>query len=142
MSRWTEDDLNKIQTSIVADKHRCRQEKGKTITASSTVQAIGTLREKGMNKTEKAFANHLEILKKTGEIIWYEFEPINLRLGVNCYYRIDFMVMKADGRLIAYEVKGYWQDDALVKIRTAAEKFPWPFIAVRLVKGHWEYRHF
>ena len=45
------------------------------------------------------------------------------------------MVVEANGRLVSYEVKGHWEDDAMVKIQTAAEKFPWPFVTVRKVNG-------
>jgi hypothetical protein len=41
------------------------------------------------------------------------------------------MVLKSDGALECHEVKGHWTDDALVKIRVAAEQFPFRFIAVR-----------
>lgn len=131
--RWTEDDLKKLRPGAVAERNQGQL---------PPIQATGTVRESRMNKTERRFAQELALQAKAGEIAWWAYEPLNLRLGVNCYYRIDFMVMKSDGRLIAYEVKGKWEDDALVKIRTAAEKFPWPFIAVRWVKGAWEYRHF
>jgi len=46
--------------------------------------------------------------------------------------------LKADGALEAHEVKGRWTDDALVKIRVAAEKFPFAFIAIRWTKQQWE----
>ena len=43
----------------------------------------------------------------------------------------DFMVMLADGQLQAHEVKGYWTDDARVKIKVAAALFPIEFIAIK-----------
>jgi len=71
-----------------------------------------------------------------GEIIDYRFEPFNVRLGDNCYYRIDYFVVFQD-RFEVHEVKGgkfikktgkiapYCTDDALVKIKTAATLYPW-----------------
>lgn len=109
---------------------------------NQAMQALGRLHPTEMNQTEQRFADLLQLRMMAGEILWWEFEPMNLRLGVKCFYQIDFMVMLADRSLVAYEVKGRWMDDALVKIRTAAEKFPWPFIAARWIKGEWEYRNF
>lgn len=112
---------------------------GKTQPASF---ALGRLKAGSMNKTEKAYAAQLELLKTAGEVLWYEFEPMNLRLGDKCFYAVDFLVMLKNGQLECHEVKGYWTDDALVKIKTAAAKFPFRFISLRLVKGCWETREF
>lgn len=140
---WTQDDLKKLRPGQLPVNNAAMPDVSETKKGQlPAIQATGIVRESRMNKTERRFAQELALQAKAGEIAWWAYEPVNLRLGVNCYYRIDFMVMKSDGRLIAYEVKGKWEDDALVKIRTAAEKFPWPFIAVRWVNGAWEYRHF
>ena len=151
------DETKVVQNYITPVKHQTRANAAKhrqNLSSSvkvqdflGEVQAIGTVRQPKMNKTEKAFAQLLDLKFKAGELLWWEYEPMNLRLGVKCYYRIDFMVMEKSGRLVAYEVKGKWEDDALVKIRTAAEKFPWPFIAVSWLKNDrgdfvWEYRKF
>lgn len=104
--------------------------------------ALGRLKEGQMNKTEAAYANYLELLKRTGEVLWYEFEPINLRIAKKCFYAVDFLVMKNTGQLECHEIKGFWTDDALVKIKAAAAKFPFRFISVMLVKGNWDIREF
>jgi hypothetical protein len=39
--------------------------------------------------------------------------------------------MLANGELELHEVKGFWQDDARVKIKIAADLYPMRFIAVR-----------
>ena len=104
--------------------------------------ALGRMKAGNMNKTEAAYAKHLEVLKQVGKIQWYEFEPMNLRLADKCFYRIDFLVMLDSGQLECHEVKGFWTDDALVKIKAASEKFPFRFIAVKLVKSEWEVREF
>jgi hypothetical protein len=50
--------------------------------------------------------------------------------------------MLSDGRLQAHEVKGFWQEDARVKIKVAADMYPIEFIAVKAVSkkngGGWE----
>lgn len=104
--------------------------------------ALGRLPSGAMNKTEKRYADLLELRKRAGEILWYEFEPMNLRLADKCFYRVDFMVMLSSGELEVHEVKGFWTDDALVKIKVAASKFPFKFIAVQLIKSKWEIRQF
>lgn len=104
--------------------------------------ALGRLKAGKMNKTEAAYAAVLEARKHAGDVLWWEFEPMNLRLADKCFYQVDFLVMVKGGQLECHEVKGYWTDDALVKIKTAAAKFPFRFIALRLVAGDWEIREF
>lgn len=104
--------------------------------------ALGRMKAGNMNKTERAYAKYLEKQKQFGDVVWFAFEPMNLKLADKCFYRIDFLVMLKSGQLEVHEVKGFWTDDALVKIKTAAAKFPFRFIAVRLIKGEWEVREF
>lgn len=85
-----------------------------------------------MNKTEAEYAELLKGRQLAGEIEWFAFEAIGLRLGKKCHYHPDFLVMLSDGVLEVHEVKGgHWEDDARVKIKTAAEKFPFRFVAMR-----------
>ena len=90
---------------------------------NKNIQALGRMKSGKMNNTEKAYAQHLEIQKREGEINYYSFDGINLRLADNTFYKPDFLVMRADGQLEIHEVKGFWTDDALVKIKVAADKF-------------------
>ena len=43
----------------------------------------------------------------------------------------DFAVLPADGVLEIHEVKGFWQDDARVKIKVAASLYPFRFVAMK-----------
>jgi hypothetical protein len=95
-----------------------------------------------MNKTEEAYAQHLELGRRMGEIAWYAFEPIKFRLAANTFYTPDFLVMMADGQLEVHECKGFWEDDARVKIKVAASLYPLAFIAAKKVKGGWEFETF
>ena len=45
------------------------------------IQALGRLKTGQMNKTESAYCQHLELRKRAGEIAWYRFEGIKLRLA-------------------------------------------------------------
>lgn len=93
--------------------------------------ALGRLKTGQMDKTESAYAQHLEMRKRAGEISWYRFEGLKLRLADNTFYSPDFFVMLASGELEAHEVKGHWQDDARVKIKIAADQYPFRFIAIK-----------
>lgn len=99
-------------------------------------------RLKGPNKLETAYMAHLEMRRCAGEIIEYSFETIKLRLAFNTFYEPDFFVLTAQGDFEIHEVKGVWEDDARVKIKVAAEKFPFRFIAVTQEKGQWVYEKF
>lgn len=108
----------------------------------NSYQALGRLKSGILNQTEARYAEKLELLKIAGEILWYKFEPANLRLADKCFYKIDFLVLTKDRSLQVHEVKGHWTDDALVKIKVAAETFPFEFIAVQYVKKEWTIREF
>jgi len=93
--------------------------------------ALGRLKNGEMNKTEQAYRNTLELMRIAGEILWYRFEGIKLKLADNTTYTPDFFVMRANGEMEVYEVKGYMLDDANVKIKIAASIFPFRFFIVR-----------
>lgn len=96
-----------------------------------------------MNKTEAAYAQHLELQKKAGELRDWGFERYKLKLANNTYYTPDFYVLEEDWTISFHEVKGFWRDDARVKIKVAAEQYPWHrFVAVKRVKGGWGFEEF
>lgn len=93
--------------------------------------ALGRMKPGTMNKTEAAYASHLDLLRAAGEVIWHRFEGLKLRLADNTFYTPDFAVMAADGVMECHEVKGFWQDDARAKIKVAADLFPFRFLAFK-----------
>ncbi|MGJ8518040.1 DUF1064 domain-containing protein [Carnimonas bestiolae] len=93
--------------------------------------ALGRLPAGTMNKTEAAYAVELEARKQAGEIAWYAFEGVKLKLAKLTTYSPDFAVMRSDGLLEMHEVKGFYRDDAKVKVKVAAEKFPFRFLLIR-----------
>ncbi|WP_314439408.1 DUF1064 domain-containing protein [Massilia timonae] len=101
------------------------------MTAKRALQALGRLKTGTMNKTEAAYAATLDARRHTGEVAWFKFEGIKLRLADNTFYTPDFAVMLADGVLEMHEVKGFWQDDARAKIKIAADLYPMGFKAIR-----------
>lgn len=92
-----------------------------------------------MNKTENRYAAELESRRVLGEIVAWRFEPLKLRLAKRTYYEPDFLVVLPSGRLEFHEVKGFWRDDARVKIKVAADQFAmFKFLAVSWKGGQWK----
>ena len=118
-----------------------------TATAGRRRPGRAVRRQQGvMNKTEKAYADHLEKRKLAGEITCYEFDCLKLRLADKTFYTPDFLVQLANDELEIHEVKGFWEDDARVKIKVAAAKYPFRFMAVKQkpkkAGGGWEFEAF
>lgn len=106
------------------------------------MKALGQMKPGQMNKTESEYARYLELLKRAGEIAWYRFEGMKFRLADNTFYTPDFAVMRADGKLEMHEVKGFWRDDARVKIKVAADIYPVEFLAVQREGTGWKIERF
>lgn len=100
-------------------------------TAKEALQALGRMRDGLPNKTEQRFIDEWitpRVLAR--EIVWWAFEGITLKLAPDCRLTVDFFVMFADGRLQAIDAKGSLNivsEDAAVKMRVAANQFPFPF---------------
>lgn len=87
-----------------------------------------------------------EVLKARFPNAWIEYEPMRLRLANNTTYTPDFCVavremnavpcgdntgLPALHQITFWEVKGFWRASARVKIKVAAQLYPWAkFIAV------------
>ena len=104
---------------------------GRASSTTKRMQALGRLKAGAMNKTEAAYDKALADRKHAGEVAWYRFEGIKLRLADNTFYTPDFAVMLADGAMECHEVKGFWQDDARAKIKIAADQYPFRFVAIK-----------
>lgn len=77
------------------------------------------------SSSEALFAAILEARRRTGEIVWFKYEPITLRLAKKTSYTPDFVAIDKMGAVVIYEVKGFMRDDAMVKLKVAADLFPW-----------------
>lgn len=108
--------------------------------------ALGRLPVGQRNKTEALYEQTLELQRQAGDVLWYRFEGLKLRLADNTFYTPDYAVMRSDGVMELHEVKGFWQDDARVKIKVAADSYPFRFFAVKALPkksgGGWEYESF
>lgn len=132
MLRWSPEQLA---------AHQARQPKPEPVKAAAQkvdsaaaavkrTQALGRLKTGQMNSTEARYAAHLEQRKQAGEVAWFKFEGVKLRLADSTFLTPDFFVMLVSGELEAHEVKGYWEDDARAKTKIAADMYPFRFIAV------------
>lgn len=92
--------------------------------------ALGRLKAGAMNSTEAAYAVELDARKAAGDVLWYRFEGLKLRLADSTFYTPDFAVLLSTNELECHEVKGFWADDARVKIKVAAEMYPLRFLAI------------
>lgn len=96
-----------------------------------------------MNKLETDYSRHLDSRKQRGEIFGYFFESFKLRLADKTWYTPDFLVILADGTLEFHETKGFRRDDAMVKIKVAAEQYPvFAFLLVEQAQGAWAMSRF
>lgn len=98
---------------------------------ASGLLALGRLKTGQRNMTEALYETMLEDMRVAGDVLWYRFEGVKLRLADNTFYTPDFAVMLGTGVMEMHEVKGFWQDDARVKIKVAADLYPFRFIAAR-----------
>lgn len=80
-----------------------------------------TTDEANLNKTERAF---YDLLKRNPEAAKVGIQNHTLKLADDTRYTPDFAVLQADGQIVFYETKGFWRDDAKVKIKVAARQFP------------------
>lgn len=123
-----------------------------------------------MNSLESDYAEYLEQRRMASDILGYRFEPFKLILvhGVpgkrkEMTYKPDFLIILRPEvpKLIAerearhtlfrkcyefeiHEVKGgYIREDSILKLKMAAELFPWfKFYLVQRERGEWKYNEY
>lgn len=144
---WTESDLSAALSRLRGGDALCRYPEISQSPTSRTSKAAPLKTSGGahnMNKWEEAFAREdLEPRRIVGEIKWYGFEEIKLRLADGTFYTPDFAVINENFRLEFIEVKGFVRDDAMAKFKIAARLFPFArFRMIRKLKisegGGWE----
>jgi len=92
-----------------------------------------------MNKLEEKYSHKLA---NDPDVIWFKYEGITLKLASDTRYTPDFVVMKKDFSIEFHETKGFWEDKAKIKIKVAADLFPFKFIAIKDVKNQWMVEEF
>lgn len=116
-----------------------------------SVRVRGTRgRSKEPNKTEQAYIVHLKGRKMAGEIKDFWFESVKFRLADRTWFEIDFMVLTMAGEMEMHEVKARWkgkdgatsvhfEEDSKIKLKVAAEIYPFRFIVASYFKGNFSF---
>jgi hypothetical protein len=89
------------------------------------------------NALERAYAQHLELRWRAGDLAGWRYEPIKLRLADGAFYTPDFLVVQNSGEMELHETKGFMREAARVRLKVAVELYPWfQFVIVRARGRH------
>ena len=100
-------------------------------------KAKGVARVREMNKLEAAYAEFLKAEMAADRVLWWAFERMKFILADRTSYTPDFAVMTADGTMEYHETKGWWREDARIKIKIAADLFPFRFVGITRKGQQW-----
>lgn len=110
------------------------------------VAASATVRHKNrMNGLETAYSKVIELERLAGLWQWWAFEPFKLRLASGAYYTPDFVLLDPGSHVVIHETKGHWREAARVRIKVAAELYPFfRFVAVQRERkrGTWTFKQY
>jgi hypothetical protein len=142
---WTDEDVARVENPAV-----------KGVQPNESPKPKGRIPKPEMNSTERRYAQYLDLQKAVGEILWYGFETVTIKLGPDCRFTPDFLVMLSDGSLSFHDTKGskaiktgkrsgqtqpYVEEDARVKTCVLAANFVIPISFVwQRQDGEWEKR--
>ncbi len=107
----------------------------------------------GMNKSERAYSQDLDIRKTVGEIVGWWFHAISLKMANGARYTTDFLVQNIDGTVDLVDVKPgkrhkdtgewtFWSEEAAkVRLKVTARLYPFRvLVAYRCgAKGPWKH---
>ncbi len=109
------------------------------------------------NKLEAAYEAHLEGLLRAGLIRGYKFEGLKIKLADNTWFTPDFLVFANDDVVELHDTKGtttkksangvktkapWCEEDAKLKLKLAAELFPFRFCIIFKTEDGWQRRDF
>ena len=127
--RWSEEQLAAHRERAAASNPPRKELKAPEVSKAQPLPvAIGAERDQGMNKTEAEYAGMLEERRVRGEVVWWKYEGITLKLADNTRYTPDFAVMLSGGEFEFHETKGgFIREDGWQKLKIAAGMFPFRF---------------
>lgn len=96
--------------------------------------------QRGPNGLERAYGQRLDAMKVEGEILWWGFEQIKLRLADGRWFRPDFLVLYADGHWSVEETKGFERQASMLRLSVAAEHYPFKFVLVKKDGSGWTFK--
>ncbi|MFG6376101.1 MAG: hypothetical protein K1W05_09320 [Desulfovibrio sp.] len=121
---WTKLSLDTLENGPnPAQEPRLKKTQGNFQTRCRT-PLKGNFERDSMNRLEARYAAYLEEQYRNGEIVLWRYESMKLILADRCSYLPDFFIVKADGTPEFHETKGFWRDDARIKVKMAAKLFP------------------
>lgn len=129
--------ISSLQYQQMLDRmKRVKSRESAPVTPEAVFEIRPTTDEAKLNKTERAFLAYLRSFPDSVVGI----QNITLKLGDDCRYTPDFWEVGSGATFTFFEVKGFWRDDARVKIKVAARLFPWAkFVAVQRNKTCWDF---
>lgn len=74
---------------------------------------------------ERDYALNLTARLRIGDIEWWGYECLKLRLGEGAWFTPDFIVVRTDGAIECHEAKGRMMEAALVRLKVAASLYKW-----------------
>jgi hypothetical protein len=82
------------------------------------------------NRTESEYEDlHLRARQAAGEVVCWWYEEWTFKLANDVRFTPDYAVLLTNGVIEIVEVKGgFIRDDARVKLRAAADRYPFRFI--------------
>ena len=167
--KWSEEELAEYQRKRAGHETSTESAVKQVFSRSKTTNSLGLKRDGSLNTLESRFRDQLEEWKMAGLVRWYIAKPCAFRISQGCHWYPDFMVwwgyakgpFSTDYRPTHWEidqsfagveqniqlidVKGFWRDDALVKVKTIAELYPCFLVSSVMwdKKGKtWRWRHF
>ena len=124
--RRSPDPLRQLRMAVTGQLSPRAKQTPSPVAAPPVVEKTAPKKRRGMNRTETEYAEQIEARKQTGEVGWYAYEFITLKLADDCRYTPDFCIVTVQGWIEFVEVKGpFVRDDSLVKLRVAARLVPW-----------------
>ncbi len=132
---------DEINRAILADAQPAPRVEGK---------ASGSDDDGYNNKTERAYAAHLELRKRAGEIKDWFYEPCRLRVAdlkrgriasaagrCEIWYTPDFLIIENNDRIVIHELKGRETQAAMNRFRAAAALHHYRFVLVKRDGNGW-----
>jgi len=136
---------SRLEARLIAEGKLPAKEQPTARNGKERLQALGRMKVGEKNQTEQRFED--EVLRPgmmTGDFLWYRFEGVKLRLADNTFLTVDYAVLPKDGVLTMIDVKGgpgVFMEDARVKMRVAADTYPFVFQMAWPEKGRgWTFK--
>lgn len=131
---WTRAEYEEAVRRIDASKGKLRANSAGGAPASEPMTILPTTDEAKLNKTERAYHEHLKQLNYP----WIGVQCMTFKLADDTRFTPDFIVVEAN-EMRCIDVKGFQREDALIKIKVAARMFPWAtFAIVKKTPSGWD----